>query len=65
VQRRVDDAHRGRVFAIYDLVFNVGLVTAATAAWLTLPVSGDSPAVMGGVAVAMAALTAVASRVLR
>ena len=65
VQQRVDDAHRGRVFAIYDLVFNVGLVTAATAAWLTLPVSGGSPAVMGGVAVAMAALTAVASRVLR
>jgi predicted MFS family arabinose efflux permease len=65
VQQRVDDAHRGRVFAIYDLVFNVGLVAAATTAWLALPVSGDSPPVMAGVAVGLAALTALAARVLR
>jgi MFS family permease len=65
VQQRVDDAHRGRVFAIYDLVFNGGLVAAATTAWLALPVSGDSPAVMAGVAVGLVALTALAARVLR
>lgn len=42
VQREVDDDFRGRVFAFYDVVFNVAFVSAAAAAAVTVPSSGYS-----------------------
>lgn len=42
VQREVDDAFRGRVFTVYDMVFNAVFVAAAALAAMVLPVSGFS-----------------------
>lgn len=42
VQREVDDAHRGRVFALSDTVFNVTYVAAVAAAALFCPIDGRS-----------------------
>ncbi len=42
VQVGVDDAYRGRVFAIYDVIFNVAFVAAAAVAAAVLPVDGRS-----------------------
>jgi MFS family permease len=42
VQREVDDAHRGRVFALSDTVFNVTYVLAVAAAALFCPLDGRS-----------------------
>jgi len=42
VQAHVDDDFKGRVFVIYDMVFNVALVTAAGIGALVLPVDGKS-----------------------
>ncbi|UQA94267.1 MFS transporter [Streptomyces halobius] len=42
VQRSVDDAFRGRIFAIYDVLFNVAFVSAAAVAALMLPPDGKS-----------------------
>jgi hypothetical protein len=42
VQATVADGYRGRVFVLYDILFNVSLVTAAAACALVLPVSGRS-----------------------
>lgn len=42
VQQTVDDAYRGRVFAVYDMVFNVAFVVAAGVAAVTLPADGVS-----------------------
>ncbi len=58
VQQQVDDEFRGRVFSLYDTMFNVTFVAAAVATALVLPDSGYSPAavvVLG----AVYALTAV------
>jgi hypothetical protein len=46
VQLSVDDVHRGRAFAFYDMVFNVVFVTAATLATVVLPATGRSTTVM-------------------
>ncbi|MCT2589234.1 MFS transporter [Streptomyces sp. N2-109] len=61
VQSSVDDAYRGRVFALYDMLFNVAFVGAAGVASLMLPPDGRSvPLVLTvaliylGVAVGMA-----------
>ncbi|HEY1972290.1 MAG TPA: MFS transporter [Pseudonocardia sp.] len=51
VQSEVDDDRRGRVFALYDAVFNIGYVIAVAAAALLAPPNGDSPlllAIAGG-----------------
>lgn len=48
LQSTVDDEHRGRVFAIYDVVFNVCFVAAAGVAVVVLPSSGESAAVVVG-----------------
>ncbi len=64
VQHHVSDDHRGRVFSLYDLTFNTGLVSAAVLGALTLPVSGRAPAVMAAVAVGLAAVAVAAARVL-
>ncbi|WP_411103646.1 MFS transporter [Streptomyces sp. cmx-4-9] len=42
VQSRVDDAFRGRVFSVYDVLFNVAFVGAAAVASLMLPADGRS-----------------------
>ncbi|RSS80997.1 MFS transporter [Streptomyces sp. WAC06614] len=58
VQFRIDDAYRGRVFAVYDVLFNVAFVGAAAVAALMLPPDGRSTALVVSVAV-LYALTAV------
>lgn len=42
VQESVSDAYRGRVFAFYDILFNVTFVSAAAVAATFLPVTGKS-----------------------
>jgi len=50
VQASVDDAFRGRVFSLYDVIFNVTFVAAAAVAAAVLPVSGRSHVVLGVIA---------------
>ncbi|MFJ3273439.1 MULTISPECIES: MFS transporter [unclassified Streptomyces] len=50
VQASVDDSFRGRIFSLYDVLFNVAFVGAAAAAALVLPPDGESAAVVIGVA---------------
>lgn len=45
VQSFVDDDYRGRVFAFYDVVFNLAFVIAAATAALVVPTDGYSPPV--------------------
>ncbi|WP_369377778.1 MFS transporter [Streptomyces sp. cg36] len=42
VQSSVDDAYRGRIFSLYDVLFNVAFVGAAAVAALMLPSDGKS-----------------------
>lgn len=42
VQRHVDDAFRGRVFALYDMLYNAAYVLAAAFAAVALPSDGRS-----------------------
>ncbi|MEU8540126.1 MFS transporter [Streptomyces sp. NPDC048717] len=46
VQTTVDDAYRGRVFSLYDVLFNVAFVGAAGVAALMLPPDGRSSALV-------------------
>ncbi|MGR7000224.1 MFS transporter [Yinghuangia aomiensis] len=55
VQTTVDDAYRGRVFSVYDVLFNVSFVGAAAVAAVTLPADGRSVGVLLGVAALYAA----------
>ena len=50
VQDSVDDAFRGRVFSLYDVIFNVAFVAAAAVAAVVLPDDGKSYVVLGVVA---------------
>jgi len=54
VQRTVDDTHRGLVFALYDVLFNVAFVAAAALGALLLPPDGESAPVLVATAVALA-----------
>jgi hypothetical protein len=61
VQSSVDDGYRGRIFSVYDVLFNVAFVGAAAVAALMLPPDGRSAAlvvtlatVYSAIAVAMA-----------
>ncbi|CAM5337982.1 MFS transporter [Streptomyces tanashiensis] len=56
VQTTVDDSYRGRVFSLYDVLFNVAFVSAAGIAALMLPPDGRSPLLVMLVAVIYAAL---------
>jgi MFS family permease len=48
LQECIDDDHRGRVFSVYDTLFNVPFVVAVVVAAFTLPDSGVSlPALLG------------------
>lgn len=61
VQSSVDDGFRGRIFSVYDVLFNIAFVGAAAVAALILPPDGRSDVLViavaviyGAVAVAMA-----------
>ncbi|MGW6534191.1 MFS transporter [Streptomyces sp. NPDC055051] len=56
VQTSVDDAFRGRVFSLYDVLFNVAFVAAAGVAALMLPPDGRSPLLIALVAAGYAAI---------
>ncbi|MFF0475236.1 MFS transporter [Streptomyces sp. NPDC004284] len=56
VQTAVDDSYRGRVFSLYDVLFNVAFVGAAGVAALMLPPDGRSPLLVVLVAAIYAAL---------
>ncbi|MEV7570256.1 MFS transporter [Streptomyces tanashiensis] len=56
VQTTVDDSYRGRVFSLYDVLFNVAFVSAAGVAALMLPPDGRSTLLVVLVAVIYAAL---------
>ncbi|MEU7638610.1 MFS transporter [Streptomyces sp. NPDC039016] len=60
VQSSVDDAFRGRIFAIYDVLFNVAFVGAAAVAAVMLPPDGRSAVLI----VVVAALYAVVAAAL-
>jgi hypothetical protein len=46
LQQTVPDGFRGRVFSVYDALFNVSYVVALLLAAAVLPASGRSPAVL-------------------
>jgi MFS family permease len=54
LQEQVDDAYRGRLFAFYDVMFNVAYVVGADLSAVFMPLSGKSPAIIGLVAVGYA-----------
>ncbi|MEU0271115.1 MFS transporter [Streptomyces sp. NPDC006307] len=56
VQKAVDDTYRGRVFSLYDVLFNVAFVGAAGMAALMLPPDGRSAALVIMVAALYAGL---------
>ncbi len=58
VQTHVEDAYRGRVFSLYDVIFNVAFVAAAAVGAAVLPVDGKSYVVLGCISLGYA-LTAV------
>jgi MFS family permease len=59
VQSGVDDAYRGRVFSLYDVLFNVAFVGAAAVSALMLPPDGRSGALLAVLAVLYAAVAVV------
>lgn len=58
VQRHVDDAFRGRVFSVYDVLFNATFVLGAALSAVLVPPSGVSFAVVVAMAVAYLAMGA-------
>jgi MFS family permease len=66
VQAHVDDDVKGRAFVLYDMVFNVALVLAASIGALVLPADGRSVAVLAVLALCYlltaAAFTALSRR---
>ncbi len=59
VQAHVDEDLKGRVFVLYDGVFNAAIVVAAVFGALVLPVTGASHAVFWGMAAGYAVLSVV------
>ncbi|MFE0138257.1 MFS transporter [Streptomyces sp. NPDC059037] len=62
VQSEVDDGFRGRIFSIYDVLFNVAFVAAAGVAALILPPDGRSVPLVVTIAVIYAAIAAAMAR---
>ncbi|TLS40734.1 MFS transporter [Streptomyces montanus] len=62
VQSSVDDGFRGRIFSVYDVLFNVAFVAAAAVAALMLPPDGRSVPLVVTVAVIYAAIAASMAR---
>ncbi|MFI1723614.1 MFS transporter [Streptomyces sp. NPDC020489] len=58
VQSSVDDGFRGRIFSVYDVLFNVAFVGAAAVAALILPPDGRSVVLVVTVAVIYGAIGA-------
>ncbi|MFD7505720.1 MFS transporter [Streptomyces sp. NPDC059850] len=58
VQSAIDDDFRGRIFSLYDVLFNVAFVGAAGVAALMLPPDGASAVLVAGVALLYAATAA-------
>ncbi|MEV7732033.1 MFS transporter [Streptomyces sp. NPDC088921] len=56
VQSSVDDGFRGRIFSVYDVLFNIAFVGAAAVAALILPPDGRSVTLVLTVAVLYAAV---------
>jgi MFS family permease len=50
LQEEVDDAYRGRLFAFYDVMFNVSLAVGALLSAVFMPLNGKSPVIIGAVA---------------
>ncbi|MEU6573151.1 MFS transporter [Streptomyces sp. NPDC046805] len=62
VQSTVDDGFRGRIFSVYDVLFNVAFVAAAGVAALILPPDGRSTTLVVTVAVVYATVAAAMAR---
>ena len=62
VQSKIDDYHRGRVFAVYDVVVNSAIVGGGLIAALLLPTSGLSRVVPLAVAAAYLLIAVVVLR---
>ncbi len=62
VQSSVDDGFRGRIFSVYDVLFNVAFVGAAAVAALVLPPDGKSVPLVVGVALLYAAIAGAMAR---
>jgi MFS family permease len=58
LQQDVDDAYRGRMFAFYDVMFNVTIAAGALISVGFMPRNGRSPVIMGVVAAAYAVVAA-------
>jgi hypothetical protein len=58
LQEEVDDAYRGRVFAFYDMMFNVTYVAGAGLSAAFMPANGHAPVIVGLVAAGYAILAA-------
>ncbi len=52
VQAHIEDSYKGRVFVVYDMIFNAALVVASVLAALVLPPDGLSVPIFMGLAVA-------------
>ncbi|MBW5425136.1 MFS transporter, partial [Streptomyces sp. BG9H] len=62
VQSTVDDGFRGRIFSLYDVLFNVAFVAAAAVAAAILPSDGRSVPLVVTVALLYAAIAASMAR---
>ncbi|WP_425245950.1 MFS transporter [Streptomyces sp. NEAU-NA10] len=62
VQSSVDDGFRGRIFSVYDVLFNIAFVGAAAVAALMLPPDGRSAALVITVAVIYAVIATAMAR---
>lgn len=62
VQSSVDDGFRGRIFSVYDVLFNAAFVAAAGVAALMLPQDGRSVSVIVTVSVAYGAVALAMTR---
>jgi hypothetical protein len=58
LQEEVEDSYRGRMFAFYDVMFNVTIAAGALISVGFMPRTGRSPVLMGVVAAAYAAVAA-------
>jgi MFS family permease len=58
LQEQVDDAYRGRLFAFYDVMFNVSLAAGALLSVAFMPINGKSAGVIAGVAAGYAVVAA-------
>jgi hypothetical protein len=63
LQERVEDDFRGRVFSVYDTLFNVTFVVALLGGAFTLPASGVSVPVLAAVGVGYLLAAAAYARV--